>query len=361
MVAPRAGALGLSVPVSTGVSAWLQSPGYDLACFVLSPLLGVLWLLTAPSELSNLLMLALLGIPHYLSTFTLYAWEDTRAYYRAHWVAVALGPLGIVLGVALLTVYRIPSILQLTVYFWNVFHVARQSCGILSIYRHRAGMTDPRQKVLANIAIISSNSCMAVWNLAWYPALHTPLTALTPALPQLLWLGSGVIAVLALLWLGGSWCWRCYTGQAPHMPEILFLLTSLTLFHPYLWVSHPGLATTGMLVGHFVQYLGLVWLVHRRKFAHVEPRHTPYWLVYLSAHTAVLLLVFMIIGALYLGLKKLCMIFACALAFDTMLFMLVFTHFYLDRLFWAFKVPQIRQALGPYLLRPAEERRLSTP
>lgn len=353
MAVLTAGLRGASWLTTTNTGAWLQSPGYDLGCFILSPLLGLLWLLTAPNEMSNLAILAVLGIPHYLSTFTLYYWIDQPAYYRTRWVAFGLGPLGILLTVTLLVTWRLPSLLQLAVYFWNAFHVARQSCGMLSIYRHRAGVREPSQKTLANTAIIATNVCMAVWNLAWYPAVYVPLNALTPLVPWLLWLSTALIAVLALLCLAVSLWRRQITGQTLHVPEVCFLGTSLLLFHPYLWVRQPSLATTGMLVGHFVQYLGLVWLVHRRQWLDGTPRHGPYWLGYLSTHTRPLVFTCLAIGVVYLGLKKLCAFFACSLAFDTVLFIVVFSHFYLDRLFWAFKVPQIRQSIGPYLLHGA--------
>src|SRR2546429_6340533 len=47
----------------------------------------------------------------------------------------------------------------------------------------------------------------------------------------------------------------------------MFLGSSLVLFHPFIWTSNAADATIGVLFGHFVQYLALVWLLHRRKYA----------------------------------------------------------------------------------------------
>ena len=338
---------------TTPVRHWIESPGYDLAFFTLSPLLGLAWLLTAPSELSILIVLAILGIPHYLSTFMFYFWEDNHLYHRSRWIAFFAGPVGIVLLVVALVSGRVPYILQLAVYFWNAYHVARQSCGILSIYRHRAGVFDLRQKALANTAIIASNGCLATWNLTWHPILYHPLSLLTPALPRVIQLSLAGVSVVALLRLGLALWQRRNNGQAPGLSEMSFLCTSLLLFHPYLWVRDGSQATTGMLIGHFLQYLGIVWLLHRRKFTRRTRSGTPAWLVYLSSHTGMLLLVFLVSAGVYLALKRLFTLFSLTIAFDSALFMLVIIHFYLDRFFWAFKEPHIRKSMGPYLMAHA--------
>jgi hypothetical protein len=296
-----------------------------------------------------IVVVAVLGIPHYLSTFTFYFWKDNQHYRRARWQAFFLAPAGLAVLVAVLAFNRIPYILQLAVYFWNAFHVARQSCGILSLYRHRAGVVGPHHKAIANTAIIASNGCLVCWNLAWEPGLYQPLARLTTILPYALWLGCGVVAVLALLRLGLSLWRRWQQGQAASIPEWCFLGTSLLLFHPYLWVRDTSQATTAMLLGHFVQYLGLLWLLHRRKFSGHERSAGPRWLVRLSTHTGTLLLALLASGVVYLVLRRLCMFFSLTMTFDTVLFILVFLHFYLDSLFWAFKDPQVRRSIGPYL------------
>ena len=125
---------------SRGVPAryWIQSPQYDLAFFILSPLLGLLAVLPNEPNVLAMVIGTMLGIPHYISTFTFYGWDENRPYHRARWLAFFLGPAVIILMFIGLVLFRIPYIIQVTIYCWNIFHVARQSCGLLSLYRHRA-------------------------------------------------------------------------------------------------------------------------------------------------------------------------------------------------------------------------------
>ena len=50
------------------------------------------------------------------------------------------------------------------------------------------------------------------------------------------------------------------------LAEGLFLIAGLGFFYPYLFIKDSNIATLAMLLPHYVQYLALVWLLHRRKF-----------------------------------------------------------------------------------------------
>ncbi len=331
---------------------WIQSPSFDLVFFILSPLLGLGVLLAAPGG-PSLLALAVgmtFGIPHYLSTFTFYCWDDTRAYHRMRWAAFFGGPLFIVLSVGLLATFRVPYIIQVAVFFWNTWHVARQNCGILSIYRHRAGDLDPHLKEIANSAVICTSAALACWHTQWYPTLFTFLTLLSPILPQVLHLGLILLAAVALLRLGLSLWKRARSERPPTLPELAFLLTSLLLFHPYLWIHDANRATLGMLLGHFVQYLGIVWLVHHRKFTAPSGSLTQRALATVSANLGLLVTVCLMTGGVAIALQL-----AVdgrphyAGLYEVGILTLSLVHFYLDGLFWAFRDRQVRRSLGPYL------------
>src|SRR5262249_18722311 len=142
--------------------------------------------------------------------------------------------------------FQIPIVIVVVIYFWNAYHVARQSCGIQSIYRHRAGAFDPRLKTITNVAIISTSLAMTVAHLDWYPALYAFLSKPSPYLPNLLSYGALVAAGVSLARLGISMLQRSRQGPAFSTAELGFLATSLLLFHPYLWVRDANLATLGM-------------------------------------------------------------------------------------------------------------------
>jgi hypothetical protein len=323
-------------------SRWIESSRFDLSFFILSPLVGVAFLLAYPTGGSLLAIAAatLIGGPHYLASFSFFFWDETTGYHRHRWVIHYLIPVMIVVFVGLVAVFEVPAIIVFVIYFWNAYHVSRQSCGILSIYRHRAGVFDLRHKSVANAAIICTNMCMALSHTEWYPALHRILSIPSPSLPALLWQASAVAAGVSLIALSISVYGRYRNGTGPGAVELSFLFTSLTLFHPYLWVEDSNTATLGMLLGHFIQYLGIVWLVNSRKFAAQTGAEAQRLLSRMWRDPRILLLVFLAAGGLFMLLQ----IQAAAVAIT-----LVLLHFYLDGVFWAFRRPEVRKALGPFL------------
>jgi hypothetical protein len=325
-------------------SRWIESARFDLSFFVLSPLVGLAFLLAYPAGGALLAIAAatLIGGPHYLASFSFFFWDDTAAYHRDRWVVHFLIPVVIVVFVALVAIFQIPAIIVLVIYFWNAYHVSKQSCGILSIYRHRAGVFDLRHRSVANAAIISTSMCMALWHTEWYPALHQILSIPSPSAPALLWQASALAAGASLIALSISLYRRYREGTGPGAIELSFLFTSLTLFHPYLWVEDSNVATLGMLLGHFIQYLGIVWLVNSRKFATAGTGSIAQrCLSRLWREPRILLAGFLAAGGLFMLLQL--QVAAVAIT-------LVLLHFYLDGVFWAFRRPEVRKALGPYLM-----------
>jgi len=334
---------GSAIKAGSMRDGWIESPAFDLTFFILSPLAG-LALLIAPTGRGNtllgLIVATMIGGPHYLATYSFYFWDDTASYHRQRWVAYFVVPVLIALGVGAVAWFGIPVVIIVVIYFWNTYHVARQSCGIQSIYRHKAQAFDPRLKTITNTAIISTNLAMAVAHLDWYPALHEFLARASPALPEALSYGACFWAVVALARLGTAMVQRHRRGPAFHKAELAFLVTSLLLFHPYLWVRDANLATLGMLVGHFVQYLGIVWLVNGRKLADGTGSLGQRAISRLWRDPWVLLPALIAAGALFLVLQINLMAVTITLAL---------LHFYLDGLFWAFKRPEVRLAIAPYL------------
>lgn len=322
-------------------SPWIESRGFDLAWFILSPLAGLALLLAYPAGGVALTIAAatLVGGPHYLASYSFFFWEDTAASRRERWVVHLVVPAGIVAIVALVAIYKVPAVIMFVIYFWNAWHVSRQSCGILSIYRHRGGYADEGHKRVTNAAIIGTGLCMALWNLEWYPAMNDLLSAPSPLFPRLLWAASAVFAAVSLAALAQSLLRRHRAGKSPTAPEWAFLATSLVLFHPYLWIRDADLATLGMLMGHFIQYLGIVWLVNRRKFGS-GALSTPRWVAGVWREPRLLLAVFALSGAMFMLLQ---------LNLTALTVALVLLHFYFDGVFWAFKRADVRKSLGPWL------------
>jgi hypothetical protein len=336
--------------------SWIQSPGYDLGFFILAPAL------TLPIVMLELwgwgrvaLAGGVLALAHYLSTFAFFAWDENRLHWRTHWVPFFAGPVVICLGYLALVASEAFRAISFLLFFWNAYHVSRQSCGLLSIYRHRGGVADPRQKEVANGAIVSTSLWLALWNIETHGSVLPLLAAVSPRLPGLLRLGLGVVAVVSLgrlaLALG-----RRAGGGGLRLPELAFVGTSLLLFNPYLWLPTSGGATYAMLLPHYVQYLGLLWLVHRRKFRSPEGSPAQRALQRLSAHTVTLVGVLATVSVTIVAVRFVLVRAGHPETFEAFYLLLAFVHFYLDALLWAFRDPHVRRMLAPHLMQGAVAR-----
>ncbi len=332
--------------------AWIESSRYDLGLLALSPLLGVA-ICAFAGRIDPILLsgasLFVLGMPHYLSTYTFYFDDTNRAYYRTRRLAFYAGPF---LVVALLTValkLHFYLLVALVVNTWNVFHVSRQSSGILSIYRHLGGGNNRLEKLPANLALLCASAGLYAIRIDKDPSfVHYFRFLPFPVAP---FLGPALLALsaLALVLLLVSML-RRPGGVAAS--EWVFLGSSLLLFAPYVLVESRGTATSAMLAGHYVQYLGLIWLLNHRKYRTEEGSAAQRFLASVSRRPYRIVLVLGVLVA-STSLVDRAVHFAHAMGFHTwMLNVVVLLHFYLDGLFWAFKRPYVRESLGPYLVQP---------
>lgn len=330
---------------------WIQSPLFDAILFV-APGLAVLpiVLLALGVDRHFGVLFVALAFPHYMSTLAFYFWDENRPRLRAQWIAFFAGPAIIALAFTALMAGGAPKIMAVALLAWNTFHVALQNCGIASIYRHRAGVTDPLQKSATNFAIISVSAFCAIWNIRSNDAFD-PLLRISPDYALYLRVGFGAVAVAALLRLAWSISARMTHNQAPTLPEALFLISALIFFHPYLWLSDNNQATAVMLLPHYLQYLGIVWLLHRRRFRNAEGSAPQRVLSVISSSTPILfgciLMLGLFIVVVSVGLRHA----GRASVFQFVFMLTAFEHYYLDGLFWAFRDPTVRKTIGPYLTR----------
>jgi hypothetical protein len=345
---PAAASLPATLDVPRG--SWIQSAAYDLSLFVMAPVLILPLVVGMATGAPRLALVGfVLAFAHYLSTFAFFFWDENQEYHRARWLAFFGGPVVIGLAFFLLVWLRSP-LMQLALLAWNTYHVSRQSCGLLSLYRHRAGVSDPAQKELANHAIIATNAWFVLWNLETHNEVFPLLSGLAAALPAILFGAFGVLALLGLVRLVRGLRARAAAGQAPGLPELAMLGMSLAFFHPYLWLPSSEGATFVMLLPHYVQYLGLVWLLHRRKFPQPAGSRGQRVLHRLGSRLPLLLGALALGGLSFLAAKVVLTRAGHVAVFESAYLLLAFVHFYLDGLFWAFRDPHVRRSLGPALL-----------
>lgn len=346
---------------SSSGGPWIHSAAFDSAFFILAPLVGTVFLLLAPHgpSLPAMVLGALLGIPHYLSTFVFYLWDENRPYHRSRWIAFFAGPVIITLAYAALIKLKAWLVIGSVIYIWNAYHVARQNCGIASIYRHRAGVSDNTQKARTNAAILAVSMALTFWHVIDHPQVPQLLSALHASAVDILRYTLAGVAVYAVVRLAAAVVERVRTGRTPTVGEACFLATSLLMFNPYLWVRHSSVATLGMLLGHFIQYLGLVWLVQHRRFVRQESLGSMMQrgLAKLSTNLGLLLGVCVVTGGAFFVTQYLGQTNRRVFNYsESFLLLLALMHFYLDGLFWAFKDPQVRKTLGPLVMGRAPAR-----
>jgi hypothetical protein len=330
---------------------WIESPFYDLSLFTLSPIAGLLVIaLERGMRLGphvGVLAVYFVGIPHYLSTFTFYLGDQNRSHYRARWAAFFLGPLIIFASVFALRALDVSGVVQSVIFTWNIYHVSLQSAGILSIYR-RLNAGQQKEKLWAHLTILFVNATMAFWFLKYFPPLYSFMVRIHPAAPLALRYACLMTAIVA----GIGYAIQLARRPGPiGVSERALLISSLLLFHPYLWLQDSVLATIATLMGHFIQYLGIIWLLNRRKFTEqASGSPAQQWLVKLSSNPRLLMVSLLVVGAFFLAIDRGSRIVGLYLSYIIVWNSLVLIHFYVDGLVWAFRNSFVRQTVGPYLV-----------
>jgi hypothetical protein len=333
-------------------AGWIESPKYDLWLLALPPLFGIAmcsfaWALDA--AIVSGVSLFLLGMPHYLSTYSYYFDDRNAEYARKRAFAFYAGPVLIVLALTGAIALKFYMLVAVVVDVWNVFHVSRQSSGILSVYRHLNAGDNRSEKVPANLALVCIGFGLYSLTINDQPDFMYYLRRLpidvTPYIGPVL-LSAGLIALATLVLRMRRRAMSFVT------PETIFLTTSALLFLPYVLMKDRHNATSAMLAGHYVQYLGLIWLLNYRKYAQVTGSFKQRMLASVSRSVPRVLILLLSLVALTTLVDRGVHHFNAMGLHNWILNLVVLMHFYLDGLVWAFKHPHTRATIGPYLLLP---------
>jgi hypothetical protein len=344
---------------STGIrvrfdnAAWIHSPAFDIFLLICAPLATLPIFIGIYLRIPVLAIGGALGLAftHYASTISFYFWNENKDYYRSRWLAFFGGPL--ILGIVyfLLIGFAVPFIIQVVVFVWNTWHVSRQNCGILSLYRSRAGVSNLEQKNAANNAIIALSFFLAFWNINTHEEVMGFFGWFSKDLSWIVKVALGAVAAFYVGRLGVALLRR---KEQIGLPEGLFLVASLGFFYPYLFIKDSGYATLAMLLPHYVQYLTLVWLLHRRKFG-TGNEGAPLILRKLSSKLVLLIPALLAFAAFIYVARDFTISAGHEPLFEMMYLFVALEHFYLDGLIWSFRRPHIRQTMLPFLVRRPEK------
>jgi hypothetical protein len=342
-----AGSIGIRARIDN--AAWIHSPAFDFLLLIAAPLV------TIPIFAGIYLRIPFLAIgcafalafSHYMSTMAFYFWKDNREYYRSRWLAFFAGPLILAVIYGLLIGFQVPYIVQVVLLAWNTWHVSRQNCGILSIYRSRAGVANVVQKTAANNAIVSVSCFLAVWNIESHREVMGFFGWFSTELP---WIIKVVLGAIAAFYMTQLIIALVRRKEPLGLAEGLFLIAGLGFFYPYLFIRDSNIATLAMLLPHYIQYLALVWLLHRRKFGSAN-EGAPVILRQISSRLVALIPALMIVGFPVYYIWGYMVSVGQEWWFGAVYVLIAFEHYYLDGLIWSFRRKHVRETMLPFLLR----------
>ena len=336
--------------ITSGV--WIQSARYDCILFMLSPLAGLLLVLAVlhspAGELAAILVTLFLVFPHYISSFSFYLGDENWGFSKNHWIIYLAVPALILTTVFSLRVFGGSDVLRAVIIIWNVYHVSQQSSGILSVYRKLNGGLST-EKVWAQRTFLCVNASMAFWFLERTRVVNELVLWANPLAPDVL---------RYALVVGAAYCAFRYLFEIRKRPhklkpqELLFLASSLLLFHPFLWVEDSALATLAMLTGHVIEYLGFIWLLNRRKYTSSSGSTSQRLLHRVSRRGFGVVLFCFTVGLIFAFLDYGSRAIGFVLPFWILANTVALTHFYVDGLIWAFKKPFVMRTVGPYFFPP---------
>ena len=253
-------------------SQWVVSKPFDLIFFLTPTLLsaGFLCAMTLfPQSVFFLTVFLWLAFAqsHFGSTWAVYFDRVNRDYYRQHKFTFYVMPVLLFTGALVLGYYQ-PAILFFLVPVASFYHVTKQSIGILQLYRIRNKEFSLLERKVETLILFA-------WGLFFTGCGVTSIDLFNPYLKNFL---PVVLAGLALLFTAAAAgtafiLFHLYKRSENSIQKNIFLLVSILLYSPYLYT--PGIinrtnlfeiATLTSLIPHYMQYVGLVWLINRNKY-----------------------------------------------------------------------------------------------
>jgi len=325
-------------------TSWIVNRPFDLSLFILPIFVALGYGVLANrggtlADAGNGAIYILLGLTHFGSTWSFYFDRENLAHFAENrWVFYYI-PVCI-LGVAVvLTVAGQRDWIAIITYWFSGFHVMKQSTGFVALYRSRLGLFDPVDRKIDNAAVLGTSTYCLFARYANRTDFGYEAILQTPTGDVLLAVARAVLAVVLAIW-----AWRAVGRIRKHgtasIPITLASTASVVMFVPFLYVHDMRSALMTNLIGHYAQYLGLVWIINRRKYtADTLPRYRSGFLSAVSQNSAYLLLV----------LVGYALVIAVGTAVTPVFIGLIWIHFFVDRYLFRFRDPFVRQSLLPYL------------
>ncbi len=343
-------------------SKWAVSRNFDLLFFVLPVLLGLFyfWLVAQIPAYAlpiTILVWMIFAQGHFGSTWFIYFDKKNQAHYSTKYITYYIIP-AFIFAVVLAIGVRDPVLLYVLIAIVSFYHVSKQSVGILQLYRVRNKEFNVTERYAEMAAIFA-------WGLTFasYGAMQLPMFAdIFGSMLGIIRYGVYMLCVCAILLT--VYILVCFIRRNENsLPKNLFLAVSVLLYLPYVYTPSLMLktnvfeiATLTSLIPHYMQYMGLVWLINKNKYAPGTTFGTENpMLARISGRVVYILGIIMayaaLMGYLYFVAPQYTNVLSVAFPAIVSGFMMI--HFYIDAFIWRFKDPHIRETVLPFV-RPLE-------
>ncbi len=340
---------------------WVINKRFDLAFFLCPVLLGLLYFLSlnlAPTH--ALLITAIVWVAfaqtHFGSTWFIFFDKKNREHYAKHPVVYFLGPLAIFAAVMVLGYYN-QTLLIIIIAAASLYHVTKQNLGILQLYRIRNKEFEKKEKKTENATIFASNLFFGLFGAMQIPTFRGIVAPIVKLVDFGLW-GLLALTAVGVLVIGYQFVRRPKNS----VPKNTFMIIALLMYSPYIYAStvlvdiyQMEIATLTSLIAHYMQYIGLVWLINVNKYGaeteyakqnsllHVISKHYSVIIVAVFAYALAMAYMRWGVSAEHVLLVKL---------IPNVVVALMAIHFYIDAFIWRFRDPFVRETVLPFI-RPA--------
>jgi hypothetical protein len=337
---------------------WMFSPWQDFLYFFLPvPFAFLLFCGAQAFESTNALLYAViaqevigLGAFHQGATWFHFLDKDNRGHYftglkgKLNFVVV---PLALFFSFLIGEMY-VPALAFLVYVCWSLNHAVQQNIGIMLLYQN--GKAQDEAKIPRDVQVWSQRWMAVCFSLLFFKRMLLPGTELA----ELMWVPIGISGALGVA-ICAAYIWKVArqvsAGKYLNMPGFLFWLVCITYLLPFGFIGkNYDDAVLIPLVVHWCQYIGINYVVARRKYENGVGDRLPlqrpvlvYVLAGFSLVTTITVLAYFqkMQGDSDMAGKTL----------RGMILGLGMVHYYLDGFIWRFREKFPREAMLPYLVR----------
>ncbi len=256
-------------------AGWLRGRAFDLHFIFGIAALALLsgWAVVVEPRLFVPILLAdlwLLGYHHVIATYTRLCF-DRESFRRHRFLVLGLPPL--ILAAVVGLGYGIGLWVLASIYlYWQWFHYTRQSFGIASAYRRKAGGAMDGNPLLDKAIFYA----VPLWGIAHRsaqdPGIYLGLELRVIPVPAMVDGILGLAAAAALLWWAVSRVVALRQGRLT-LAHTAFMLTHFMVFYVgYVLIEDITFGWLVINVWHNAQYIAFVWLYNNNRFrGGIEP------------------------------------------------------------------------------------------